>query len=58
VSQVRQVVTRLLRVPAPCPERIAEEVSRVLWRQEAARIDHWHKATGGFPPRRPRPDTS
>ncbi|MDB5353435.1 MAG: hypothetical protein JWN86_4682, partial [Planctomycetota bacterium] len=34
------------------------EVSRVLWRKEAARIYHWHKATGGFPPRRPPPDTS
>ena len=58
VSQVREVFTRLLRVPAPGPERIAAEVSRVLWRKEAARIYHWHKATGGFPPRRPPPDTS
>jgi hypothetical protein len=29
-----------------------------LWRKEAARIYKWHKATGTFPPRRPRPDTS
>ena len=58
VSQVREVFARLLRVPAPGPERIAAEVSRVLWRKEAARIYHWHKATGGFPPRRPPPDTS
>ena len=58
VSQVREVFTRLLRSPAPSPERIAEIVSRVLWRKEAARIYKWHKATGGFPPRRLRPDTS
>ena len=58
VSQVREVFTRLLRVPAPRPERIAAEVTRVLWRKEAARIYKWHKATGGFPPRRPRLDSS
>jgi hypothetical protein len=58
VSQVREVFTRLLRVPAPSPERIAAEITRVLWRKEAARIDKWHKATGGFPPRRPRLDSS
>ena len=34
----------------------AEEVSRVLRRTEEARIYHWHKATGKFPPRRGRPD--
>ena len=49
---------RLLRSPAPSPERIAEVVTRVLWRKEAARIYKWHKATGTFPPRRSRPDTS
>ena len=43
---------------APSPERIAEVVTRVLWRKEAARIYKWHKATGTFPPRRSRPDTS
>lgn len=58
VSQVREVFTRLLRVPAPSPERIAAEVTRVLWRKETARIYKWHKATGGFPPRRPPPNTS
>ena len=50
VSQVREIFTRLLRSPAPSPERIAEVVSRVLWRKEAARIYKWHKATGKFPP--------
>jgi hypothetical protein len=58
VPQVREVFTRLLRSPAPNPERIAEVVTRVLWRKEAARVYKWHKATGDFPPRRPRPDTS
>ncbi|AMV40938.1 ParB/RepB/Spo0J family partition protein [Planctomyces sp. SH-PL62] len=32
VSQAREVFTRLLRVPAPSPERIAAEVTRVLRR--------------------------
>ena len=58
MSQVREIFTRLLRSPAPSPERIAEVVSRVLWREEAARIYKWHKATGQFPPRRSGPDTS
>jgi hypothetical protein len=58
VSQVRELFTRLLRVPASSPERIAAAVSRVLWRKEAARIYKWYKATGKFPPQRPRPDTS
>ncbi|MCA1694239.1 MAG: hypothetical protein LC749_05630 [Actinobacteria bacterium] len=57
-AQVREIFTRLLRSPAPSPERIAEVVTRVLWRKEAARIYKWHKATGKFPPRRSRPDTS
>jgi len=55
---MREIVTRLLRVPAPSPERIADQVTRVLWRKEAARIYKWHKATGAFPPRRSRTDTS
>ncbi len=55
---MRQVFTRLLRHPAPSPEAIAEEVTRVLLRNEESRIYRWYKATGGFPPRRPRRDTS
>jgi hypothetical protein len=58
VPQVREVSSRLLRVPAPGPERVAGEVTRVLRREEGARICHRHKASGAFPPRRPRPDTS
>ena len=57
VSQVWEVITRLLRVPAPSPERSAAEVTRALRRKEAARY-HWHKATGKFPPRRSQSDTS
>lgn len=58
VSQVREIFTRLLRTPAPSPERIAELVTRVLKRKETARIYKWYKKTGQFPPRRPIPDTS
>ena len=58
VSQVREIFSRLLQSPAPSPERIAEIVTRVLWRKEAARIYKWHKKTGRFPPRRPTSDTS
>jgi hypothetical protein len=55
---MRQIFARLLRHPASTPEVIAEVVTRVLRRNEESRIYHWHKATGTFPPRRPRPDTS
>ena len=55
---MRQISTRLLRHPVPTPEEIAEVVTRVLRRNEESRIDHWYKAKGTFPPRRPRPDTS
>ena len=58
VSQVREIFSRLLRSPAPSPERIAEVVTRVLWRKEAARIYKWHKKTGQFPPRRAQLDSS
>ena len=46
-SRVREVFTRLLRSPAPSPERIAEEVTRVLRRKETARIYKWNKAFPG-----------
>jgi hypothetical protein len=54
---MREVFSRLLRNPAPSAIEIAEEVTRVLQRNEEARIYHWHTATGSFPPRRPVPDT-
>ena len=58
VPQARHIVARLLRDPPPSPDEIARVVTRVLRRNEESRIYHWHKATGGFPPRRPRPNTS
>jgi hypothetical protein len=58
VPQMRRVFARLLRHPAPSPAEIAATVSRVLRRNEESRIYYWHKATGEFPPRRSRPNTS
>ena len=58
VPQTRNVLARLLREPPPSPDEVARVVTRVLRRNEESRIYHWHKATGGFPPRRPPPDTS
>ena len=58
VPQARHILTRLLGDRPPSPEEVAAVVSRVLRRNEESRIYHWHKATGGFPPRRPRSDTS
>jgi len=57
-SQTRQIFTRLLRHPAPSPEEIAEEITRVLRRNEESRIYHWHANTGTFPPRRSQTDSS
>jgi hypothetical protein len=57
-SQARQIFTRLLRHPPPSPERIAEEITRVLRRNEESRIYHWHKRTGKYPPRRSQTDSS
>jgi hypothetical protein len=56
VPQLREVFARLLPPQPASPRTIAEEVSRVLRRNEEARIYHWYKATGKFPPRRGRPD--
>ena len=58
VPQARNILARLLRDRPPSPEEIAAVVSRVLRRNEESRIYHWHKATGKFPPRRPKPNTS
>ena len=55
---MREVFSRLLRNPAPSAREIAEEVTRVLQRNEEARIYHWHTATGFFPPRRAGTNTS
>ena len=56
VPQMREVFARLLQAEPPSPAQIAAEVSRVLRRNEEARIYHWHKATGEFPPRRGQPE--
>jgi hypothetical protein len=58
VPQARHILVRLLRDPPPGADEIARVVTRVLRRNEESRIYHWHKATGAFPPRRPRPNTS
>ena len=55
VPQVRAVFTELLHDPPASAERIAAVVSGVLRRNEEARINHWYRTTGDFPPRRPRP---
>lgn len=47
---------RLLRPEPASAARIAEEVSRVLRRNEEARIYHGYAKTGRFPPRRGQPD--
>jgi hypothetical protein len=52
VSQVRAIFTALLDRQRAAPARIAEEISRVLRRNEEARICHWHSRTKDFPPRR------
>jgi hypothetical protein len=53
---MREVFARLLRPDPPSAARIAQEVSRVLRRNEEARIYHWYAKTGQFPPRRGQPD--
>ena len=40
------------------PEEIAEEITRVLRRNEESRIYHWYARTGMFPPRRSQTDSS
>jgi hypothetical protein len=52
-SMVRQIVSALLAGESVA--RVARKVSQVLRRTEESRIYHWHTATGGFPPPRPKP---
>ena len=52
---MHEVFARLLQPEPPSPSQIAKEVSRILRRNEEARIYHWHAATGKFPPRRGQP---
>ena len=55
VSQVRQIFTELLHPRPASAAEIAEEVSKVLRRNEESRIYHWYERTGRYPPPRPRP---
>jgi hypothetical protein len=55
VAQLREIFTRLLRRPAPPTAQIAEEVTRVLQRNEESRIYHWKTTAGRFPPKRGGP---
>jgi hypothetical protein len=50
------VFARLLQAQPPSSQQIAEEVSRVLRRNEEARIYDWYARTKRFPPRRGLPD--
>ena len=52
VPQTREIFTQLLQNPPPPPGQIAEKVTRVLRRNEAARIYHWLRNAGKYPPRR------
>ena len=56
MPQLREVFARLLQPQPPSTRQIAEEVSRVLRRNEEARIYHWYARTKKFPPRRGQPD--
>ncbi len=56
VPQMRAIFSRLLQPEPPSPKQIADAVNRVLRRSEEARIYHWYKAHGRFPPKRGAPD--
>ena len=56
VPQLREILARLLQPQPPSAWRIAEEISRVLRRNEEMRIYHWYARTKKFPPRRGEPD--
>ena len=49
---LRQVLTRLLQTPAPSVEQIAQEISRVLRRNEESRIYSWWGRVKKYPPTR------
>ncbi len=53
---MREVFARLLSPERPRLCEIAAEITRVLRRNEEARIYHWYKRTGNFPPPRTTPD--
>jgi hypothetical protein len=51
VPCLREILTQLLRHPAPGPRQIVREITALLQRNQEARIYHWHAVTGCFPPR-------
>jgi hypothetical protein len=53
---MHEVFARLLQPHPPSTRQIAEEVNRVLRRNEESRLYAWHAITGQFPPRRGQPD--
>jgi hypothetical protein len=52
VPQVRELFADLLTASPASPKDIGAKVSRVLRRNEEARIYHYYKRTKSFPPRR------
>ena len=52
VSQLRQVFAKLLLRPRPSAKQIAEQINRVLRRNEEARIYSWLQRANRFPPAR------
>ena len=52
VSLLRRVFSRLLQTPAPSVERIAQEISRELRRNEESRIYSWWGRVKEYPPLR------
>ena len=54
---MRVLFARLLHRPPSGLEVILEEVNDVLRRNEEARIYHWIKTHGKFPPSRRKPDS-
>lgn len=54
MPQVRQLFANLLRDEPATPKELAEKVTRVLRRNEEARIYHYLKQTKQFPQRRGR----
>lgn len=55
VAQVRAVFTALLQNPSATPAEIAAAITQMLQRNEQARVYHWHRTTGEFPPRKRKP---
>jgi hypothetical protein len=52
VSQLREIFTRLLGRPRATARQIADEINRVMRRNEEARIYSWFARTGTYPPAR------